>query len=427
MDTLKDRLLALDDAIANHNLICCFKLSQPHTSKDLYHYLMHHLFDLVHLSTVRVLFKFGLNSQDRPFGLDKENRCVPIDSADVHHSLAAKEKILLNQVLFPSIAFLSEQPLFAWLDLSYKSQLFNFEVGIQILQSNNSRLVKSIVQHCGLHKLPNLFFEALVKQPKGLKLLAYNNDLLALSQNTFLNELTLFHNTQQPILNLILDNQYGQKIIYAHDGRLLTSFSPEMLIHLIEINRYGMQTMFFKILINIDTEALLYHQNFYWVRKLGEDQFDNIFYQLLDQHDFDLLTFAQKKPMLLILFSLFISGREWLGLPLAVSGDPLEENLNFQINDGLFKSQSIGYWLTKTMTGLTLLKEKYINQLILDGQIKFNLSRSGDLGKQLMVTAASYNHQTDFSTRLSRFSFFKRKHDDNTLQKISENGVTVDV
>ena len=131
--------------------------------------------------------------------------------------------------------------------------------------------------------------------------------------------------------------------------------------------------------------------------------------------------------MLLVLFSLFISGREWLGLPLAISGDPLEENLNFQINDGLFKSQSIGYWLTKTMTGLTLLKEKYINQLILDGQIKFNLSRSGDLGKQLMVTAASYNHQTDFSTRLSWFSFFKRKHDDSTLQKISENGVTVDV
>ena len=139
--------------------------------------------------------------------------------------------------------------------------MFNFEVGIQILQSNNSRLVKSIVQHCGLYKLPNLFFEALVKQPKGLKLLAYNNDLLALSQNTLLNELTLFHNTQQPILNLILDNQYGQKIIYAHDGRLLTSFSPEMLIHLIEINRYGMQTMFFKILVNIDT-SLLYRQNF---------------------------------------------------------------------------------------------------------------------------------------------------------------------
>lgn len=405
-DELKSKIQACDRNQIDQKIMLCLSSIRPALAFAIYQYLMMNALELAYIPAIRVLFKFGLNDEGLPLGLNKDGGLEPFkeaytkDSLDKNHSQA-----------FDFINKAQDATLLAWLykEKEHLYALAKYEVGKQALKYSNYKLAKLLARHGHVLLINNAFMLDLLICSKGHKIIYRVPELLHFMPQDVLNCIFNISDQSYVLIEYLASTEYGRKLLYLNDHQLTKSFLPHGLALHAECKDFGWVPIFLKLLHSEEGFDLLCFDNFFWLRHLSDEYFDEIFYNLLEVKDFDIVQFANDHPMFLLMLALFPGGRAWLGLPEGAADDPLLQYLNTTISAGYFTDQSIALWLASCYKGMLLLETYYIESLMLASGVKSKLAYAGDKGKQLLVKAAKNGCQSDFTSIFSMFCFYERK------------------
>ena len=389
-DELKSRIQACDPNQVDQKIILCFKSIRPALSFEIFKHLMNNALELAYIPLVRILFKLGLNYDCSPLGLDEHGNIIILQQAHIEDSLNGR-----HAHAFRFLSKSSDDAILQWLyeQRQFITVLSKYEVGKQALKHNDYRLIKIIAKNAHDLEIKQSFMFNLLTCSQGHKILYYAPELLDVIPQGALNSVFKVSGQSHVLIEFLFGTKYGRKLLDLESNRFARSFSPEGLALYSEYGHFGKVPIFFKLLHSEEGLALLCFDNFFWLRRLSNEHFDVIFYNLLEHKHFDIFSYADHEPMFLLMLVLFPTGRAWLGLPEDVEGDPLEQCLNMPIKEGYFMHQSISQWLVSHPRGIKLIESLYIDSLVLTSEIKFKLARLGDKGKQLLVKAAKNGRQ----------------------------------
>lgn len=405
-DELKSRIQACDPNQVDQKIILCFKSIRPALSFEIFKHLMNNALELAYIPLVRILFKLGLNYDCSPLGLDEHGNIIILQQAHIEDSLNGR-----HAHAFRFLSKSSDGAILQWLyeQRQFITVLSEYEVGKQALKHNDYRLIKIIAKNAHDLEIKQSFMFNLLTCSHSHKILYHAPELLDVLPQDVLNCIFNISGQSYVLIEYLASTEYGRKLLYLNDHQLTKSFLPHGLALHAECKYFGWVPIFFKLLYSEEGFDLLCFDNFFWLRHLSDEHFDEIFYNLLEVKDFDIVQFANDHPMFLLMLALFPGGRAWLGLPEDVEGDPLEQYLNMPIKEGYFMHQSISWWLASHPRGIKLIESLYIDSLVLTSEIKFKLARLGDKGKQLLVKAAKNGQQRDLTSILSMFCFYEQK------------------
>lgn len=411
---LKDRLHACDRNLVEQKIMICLRSVNPTVSLLVIKYLNMNFLELSYIPLVRALFKFGLDHNGVPLGLDEYGRISILQQANMSYSLSGS-----HRYTFGFLNGSSDSDVLQWLfnQRKYISMLSKYEVGKQALKFNQYRLSMLIAHYAESLCIDDLFFFNLLVCKQGQKILCRVPNLFSHLLKQDLNKILFSISETFAVIELMLRNDYGIRLLYLDDMKLLKNLDPTGML-LMTQPLVSNETVFYRLLMSSEGFQLLCSDDFFWLKKLNDHQFNDLFYSLLEIDGFDIFIFSRNNPLFLLMLSLFPVGRDWLGLPIKETEDPFGKYLNIIIKEGEFINQSISLWLSSHHVGLRLLEEKYAHATLLTPEVKYKLASMGDRGKALLVKIAKNGSQTDLTSRIAKFSFYQRK------ENAPENHVT---